>query len=199
MNAKIDSPNGSEIESPVIDLIRDRRSRRAYSQKPIEPEKIKSLFEAARWAPSSMNDQPWRYLYATRQDQPELWEKLWDILNEGNKIWTKDAPLLVLSMARKHFTINGSINSSSKYDLGGANAFLSLQGTAMGLNIHQMGGYDRAKAISSFNIPDDFELGVILAIGYYGDPESLPENLKMREVAPRLRRVQEEFVMNKPF
>lgn len=198
METKTDILTSVDFESPVIDLIRERRSRRAYSAKPVEKEKIKSLFEAARWAPSSVNDQPWLYLYATK-DQPELWKKLWDLLNEGNKIWAKDAPLLVLSLARKNFTFNGNTNGSAKYDLGGANAFLTLQGTAMGLNVHQMGGYDRAGAIHSLNIPDEYELGVMLAIGYTGDPDSLPENLKQREMAPRLRRVQHEFVMNKAF
>ena len=188
----------TEIESPVIDIIKNRRSRRAYSTRPVEAEKIKSLFEAARWAPSSMNDQPWRYIYATKS-HPELWKKLWDVLNEGNKIWTKDAPLLVLSMARKNFSINGHPNGSAKYDLGGANAFLTLQGTSMGLNIHQMGGYDRAKADASLNIPDDYELGVMMAIGYAGDPAILPENLKERELAPRRRNTQGVFVHNVSF
>jgi len=189
----------SGIESPVLDIIQNRRSRRAFSSKLIELENIKSLFEAARWAPSSLNDQPWMYLYATRQDQPGLWKKLWDVLNPGNQIWADHAPLLVLSMSRKHFTTNGYVNGASKYDLGGANAFLTLQGTAMGLNIHQMGGFDRVRAIDSFNIPEEYEPGVMLAIGYPGDPDALPEHLKLREAAPRQRRRQDDFVMNKPF
>lgn len=199
METKAELTYSSEIESPIIEVIRTRRSKRAYSSRPVEAEKIKSLFEAARWAPSSLNDQPWLYLYATRHNQPELWKKLWDTLNPGNKIWAEHAPLLVLSMARKYFTVNGNVNGLSKYDLGGANAFLSLQGTAMGLNVHQMGGYDRGQAISSLNIPEEYEPGVMLAIGYAGDPEVLPENLKLRESAPRVRRVQHSFVMNKTF
>ncbi len=188
----------TEIESPVIDLIKNRRSLRAYADKPVEQEKIKSLFEAARWAPSSMNDQPWRYIYATKE-QSGLWKRLWDVLNDGNKTWAEDAPMLVLSIVKRNFSMNGRTNNLAKYDLGGANAFLTLQGTAMGLNIHQMGGYDREKAIVAVNIPEDYELGVMLAIGYAGDPAILPENMKQRELAPRQRNTQEAFVLNETF
>lgn len=188
----------TEIEWPVLDVIKHRRSRRAYSSRPIEPEKIKSLFEAARWAPSSMNDQPWTYIYATKE-QPEFWNKLFDSLYESNKVWANNAPVLVLSLARKNFTSDGRSNGSSKYDLGGANAFLALQATDLGLNIHQMGGFDHQKAIVNLNIPDSYELGVMMAIGYHGDPETLSENLKQREVALRQRYRQHEFVMNKTF
>ncbi len=188
----------SEFESVVLDVIKNRKSRRAYSPTPIESEKIKSLFEAARWAPSSMNDQPWTYIYATK-DQPELWNKLFEALNDSNKVWAKEAPLLVLSLARKHFSLNGRPNGSASYDLGSANAFLTLQATALDLNIHQMGGYDRNITIRNLNIPDQYELGVIMAIGYLGSADTLPENLKHRELAPRQRIVQREFVMNKSF
>lgn len=188
----------SEIEWPVLNVIKHRRSRRAYSSRPIEDAKIKSLFEAARWAPSSMNDQPWTYIYATKE-QPELWNKLFNSLNDNNKVWAKVAPLLVLSLARKNFALNGMPNSAAKYDLGGANAFLALQATELGLNIHQMGGYDHQKAIVNLHIPDSYELGVMIAIGYQDDPETLSENLKQREVAPRQRYVQQEFVMNTTF
>jgi len=198
METSIDMRTSAEFESPVLEPIQKRRSRRAYLDRPIEQEKIQSLFEAARWAPSSVNEQPWTYIYATK-DQSELWEKLFSTLNDGNKIWAQHAPLLILSLTRKNFSRNDQPNSSAKYDLGGANAFLSLQATHLGLNVHQMGGYDRQKAKENLNIPDTFELGVIMAIGYPGDPEMLPENLKQRELAPRHRHLQEEFVLNKTF
>jgi len=188
----------SQVEFPVTDLIEQRRSRRAYSSQPIEPEKIHSLFEAARWAPSSMNEQPWSYLYATK-DQTELWNKLINVLNEGNRIWAKHAPLLILSLARKTHIRNGAVNVSAKYDVGAANAFLSMQATHLGLIIHQMGGYDRQKAIEILNIPEIYEPMVIMAVGYLGDADKLSDNLKVREVAPRERYTQEFFVMNKPF
>lgn len=188
----------TEFELEVLPEIQNRRSRRAYSSTPLESEKIQSLFEAARWAPSSLNEQPWTYIYATK-DQPELWNKLLSVLNEGNITWASDAPLLVLSLYRKNLLRNNQPNGSAKYDLGGANAFLSLQATSLGLNVHQMGGYDRHKAKDVLNIPDSFDFGVMMAIGYPGDPATLSENLKQREVAPRERYVVQEFAMNKSF
>lgn len=188
----------NQVEYPVAELIEQRRSRRAYSTNPIEHEKIKSLFEAARWAPSSMNEQPWSYVYATR-DQPDLWNKLLELLNESNRVWAINAPLLIFSLARKTHMRNGANNALARYDTGAANTLLSIQATQLGLNVHQMGGYDRQKAIESLNIPDTHEPIVIMAIGYPGDPDSLSENLKLREEAPRERYTQEFFVMNKSF
>src|SRR5689334_11290492 len=95
----------SEFHSPIIDLIQNRRSRRAYADKPVEKEKINALFEAARWAPSSVNEQPWIYIYATK-DQPELWNRIFDALNDSNKIWVKHVPLLIASVVRKNFIRN---------------------------------------------------------------------------------------------
>lgn len=188
----------SSIEHPVLDLIKKRRSIRAFSNEPITADKIRSLFEATRWAPSSSNEQPWVYIYAT-QEQPELWNKMFDCLNEGNRIWVKDAPLLILSLARKEFTHYGNANAHAMYDLGGANSFLSLQAVEMGLQVRQMAGFNHLKAIESFNIPDIYEVGVFIAVGYPGDPDSLPEKLKLRELAPRERFLQQEFVMNREF
>lgn len=145
----LDTP--STVETPVFETILLRRSRRAYSLQPVEPEKIHSLFEAARWAPSSVNEQPWTYLYATRKEET-LWKKIFDTLSDGNKIWAKDAPLLIVSMVRRNFTRTGNVNTSAKYDLGGANAFLSLHATELGLNVHQMGGYDPTALRKNLNV-----------------------------------------------
>jgi nitroreductase len=186
------------FESPVLEVIQSRRSRRAYNEQPVEPEKINALFEAARWAPSSVNEQPWLYLYATK-DQPELWNKIFDALNDSNKVWAKHAPLLILSLVRKKFIRNDMPNMSAKYDLGAANAFLSLQASHLGLNVHQMGGFYPDKANVNLNIPENYEPVVIMAIGYPGDVLSLPEHLQVRELAPRERYLRQEFVMNKTF
>lgn len=186
------------IEHPVFAEIRERKSRRAYLPTPVSGETIKSLFEAARWAPSSSNEQPWAYLYATK-DQPELWEKIFDSLMEGNKLWAREAPLLVVSMVRKNFLKNDKPNGSARFDLGAANAFLSLQATHLGLNVHQMGGFEKEKIIRNLNIPDTHEPVVVLAIGYPGKPEQLAEPFKTRETAPRERFTQEFFVMNNTF
>ncbi len=191
-------PKSSEIEYPVFTEIRERRSRRAYSDRAVGEAEIKSLFEAARWAPSSSNEQPWVYLYATKA-QPELWNKIFDTLMEGNRIWAKDAPLLIVSLVRKNFLKNDKPNGSAKFDLGAANALLSLQATHLGLNVHQMGGFERDKAIANLSIPDTHEPVVVLAIGYLRDGNDLPEPFKTRETAPRERYTQDFFVMNKPF
>ena len=188
----------TEIEMPLLDTIGQRKSNRAYTEKSVEAEKIQSLFEAARWAPSSSNEQPWTYIYATK-DQLELWNKLFDALNDMNKIWVARAPLLVMGLVRKNFISNDRPNVYAHYDLGAANALLSLQATHMGLNVHQMGGFDREKAKTNMNVPDTHEVVVMMAIGYPGDLDKLPENLQQREVAPRQRYVQNEFVMNKTF
>src|SRR5688572_1849563 len=189
----------NQIEHPILDLIRNRRSPRAFSSKLIEPERIFSLFEATRWAPSSTNEQPWLYLYATR-DQPELWAIFLDCLNEGNKLWAKDAPLLILSLARKNFSRYPGANAHAMYDLGGANSFLSLQAVEMGLQVRQMAGFNYQETIEEIRIPEaTYEIGVFMAVGYPGDPETLPEKLKTRERAPRERFLQQEFVMNKIF
>ena len=188
----------STIEHPVSDLILKRRSIRAFLPQPVELEKIHSLFEATRWAPSSTNEQPWIFIYAT-PDQADLWNKMFDTLNPGNKIWAKDAPLLILSLARKNFTRYPGQNAHALYDLGAANAFLSLQAVELGLQVRQMAGFNAPKIVENLNIPDVFEIGVLIAVGYPGDPENLPEQLKNREQAPRERYLQHEFVMNKTF
>lgn len=188
----------TDFSSPVMEVIKKRRSRRAYADKMVEPQKIHSLFEAARWAPSSLNEQPWFYIYATR-DQESLYNKIFDALKEGNKIWARHAPLLIVSFARKKFIRFDSPNPSARYDLGAANAFLSLQAAHLGLNVHQMAGFDARTLDENLNVPDRFEPVIVMAIGYPGDADTLPENLKAREFAPRERYVKQEFVMNKSF
>jgi nitroreductase len=187
-----------EFHYPVMDLIRKRKSVRAFSTDPVEQEKINSLFEATRWAPSSTNEQPWVYIYGLRQ-QTDVWQKLFDTLTEGNKVWAKDAPLLILSLARKNFSRYPGPNVHALYDLGGANAFLSLQAVELGLQVRQMAGFDPQKAIELLKIPETYEVGVAMAVGYPGDPSVLPEHLKKRENAPRERFLQDVFVMNQPF
>lgn len=198
MTPLVNKQKSADFESPVLEVIQKRRSRRAYSETPVEREKINSLFEAARWAPSSVNEQPWIYLYATK-DQTELYNKIFDSLNESNKIWAKHAPLLVVSLIRKTHLRNDMPNLSARYDLGGANALLSLQAAHHGLNVHQMGGFGAEKLRENLTIPNLYEPVVIMAIGYPGDVQLLPEHLKVRELAPRERYLQQEFVMNETF
>ncbi len=188
----------STVHYPISELIRSRKSIRHFSNQPLERDKIGSLFEATRWAPSSTNEQPWFYIYATK-DQSELWNKIYDCLNEGNKIWAKDAPLLIVSMSRRNFTRFSGENAHAMYDLGGANSFLSIQAVELGLQVRQMAGFNHQKLTAELNVPAEYELSVVIAVGYPGDPESLPEHLRQKELAPRERYLQEEFVMNKTF
>ncbi len=189
----------TEVESPVLlEVIQKRRSRRAYSEKPIEKQDIHALFEAARWAPSSVNEQPWKYVYATR-DQTELWNKIFESLNESNKIWAIHVPLLIVSFARRTFSRNDLPNTSALYDLGAANAMLSLQAVHLGLNVRQMAGFNVETIRKNLNVPDLYEPVVAMAIGYPGDAQLLPEHLQARELAPRERYLQQEFVMNNTF
>ena len=188
----------TEFEHPIAEVIKKRKSILAYSAEAIDPNKINSLFEAVRWAPSSSNGQPWLYLYATKQ-QPELWDKFFDCLLEGNKIWAKDAPVLILSLARKNFIANDKPNHYAFYDLGAANAFLSIQAAELGLQMRQMGGFDHEKVKQNLNVPDSYLMGSMIAVGHPGDSDLLPEKLKARELTPRDRFVQQEFVMNTTF
>ena len=198
MELKKEMQKSAQVEHELLEVIHKRRSKRAYLNKAVEQNIIDSLFEAARWAPSSNNEQPWVYIYATK-DQTELWSKIFDTLNEGNKVWAESAPLLVLSVMRKNFLRNDQPNQSAKYDLGAANAFLSLQATHVGLNVHQLGGFNRQMATENMAIPDTHEPVIIMAIGYPGAAESLPENLKLREEKPNERYTKNSFVMNKTF
>jgi len=192
------SQKSHQIHYPVSDLIRNRRSIRSFSTEPVSEEKIHSLFEATRWAPSSSNDQPWYYLYVTR-DQKELWDKYIDCLNDTNKIWAKDAPLLIFSMARKQFTRHAIDNAHALYDLGGANSFLAIQAVELGLQVRQVAGFKMDKVKENLAIPDTFVPGVFIVVGYPGDTTSLPEYLQQREAQPRERLLQGEFVTNGTF
>jgi len=179
---------------PVHDLIRDRWSPRAFASKSIEPAVLASLFEAARWAPSSNNEQPWAYLVATKDDT-ENFAKTLRVLVEFNAAWAKEAPVLMIAVSRLNFQ-NGTPNRNAFYDTGAATALLSVEATARGLAVHQMAGFDHAKAKKVFEISDDCEPIAAIAIGYPGDPNSLPEKLRDREVAPRTRKPLSEFVMS---
>jgi nitroreductase len=180
---------------PVHDLIRHRWSPRAFSEKPVEPAILASLFEAARWAPSSSNEQPWAYLVATK-DNPEDFAKMVSVLVEFNADWAKNAPVLALAVSHLKFQSNGNPNRNAFYDTGAATVLFSMEATARGLYIHQMAGFDPAKAKHVFEIPADWEPIAAFAIGYPGDTNSLSQKLQDREVAPRTRKPLTEFVMS---
>ncbi len=177
------------------ELIRNRWSPRAFSEKPVAPEVLRSLFEAARWAPSSNNEQPWAYLVAAKDDA-ENFAKMLSVLVEFNANWAKHAPVLALSVAHLKTQRDGKPNRVALHDVGSASAQLTLEANARGLQVHQMAGFDADKARQAFAIPPDWEPVAAMAIGYPGDPESLPEKLRERELAPRTRKPLGEFVMS---
>jgi nitroreductase len=180
---------------PIHDLIRNRWSPRAFSDKPVSAETLKSLFEAARWAPSSNNEQPWVYLVATKDDT-ENFQKMLGVLVEFNVNWAKHAPVLALSVAKLTFAKGDSPNRSAFHDVGSASSQLSLEATARGLLVHQMAGYDVDKARKVFSIPAGWDPVAAMALGYLGDPASLPSPYKERETAARVRKPITEFVMS---
>jgi nitroreductase len=179
---------------PVHELIRERWSPRAFADKPVPQNVLRSIFEAARWAPSSNNEQPWAYVVATK-DGKENFEKMLSVLVEFNAQWARSAPVLALAVAKLTFGKNNVPNRNAQYDTGAASALLSMEATAQGLVVHQMAGFDPEKARQVFGIPAGWEAIAALAIGYPGDPASLSPPLKDREMAPRTRKPIAEFVM----
>jgi nitroreductase len=179
---------------PVHELIRERWSPRAFADKPVPRDVLRSIFEAARWAPSSNNEQPWAYIVATR-DEKVNFDKMLSVLVEFNANWAKTAPVLALAVAQLAFAKNNVPNRNAQYDTGAASALLSVEATARGLAVHQMAGFDPEKARQVFGIPPGWEAIAAIAIGYPGDPASLPQPLKDREMAPRTRKPINEFVM----
>jgi nitroreductase len=184
----------AQTEFPVHDLVRDRWSPRAFGDKSVAPEVLRSLFEAARWAPSSYNEQPWAYLVATKDDK-ENFAKMLGVLVEFNAGWAKNAAVLALAVAELAFAKNGSPNRNAHYDTGAATALLSVEATARGLFVHQMAGFDPEKARQVFGIPKGWEAIAAIAIGHPGDPASLSEQLQGGERATRTRKPLSEFVM----
>ncbi|MGA2096317.1 MAG: nitroreductase family protein [Candidatus Acidiferrum sp.] len=182
-------------DHPIHEHIRHRWSPRAFSNKPVERTVLASLFEAARWAPSSSNEQPWAFLVATKDDH-ENFAKTLGVLVEFNAGWAKEAQVLVIAVSSLTFHANGTPNRNAFYDTGAAVALLSVEATARGLYVHQMAGFDPVKTKQVFGIPEGWEPIAAIAIGYPGDPESLPGHLRDREVAPRTRKPLSEFVMS---
>jgi nitroreductase len=192
-NPLISSDEYQDCEYPVHPLLAERRSPRAFSSRPVEPERLGSLMEAARWAPSCMNEQPWSFIVATAQNKLEF-ERLLSCLVEFNVEWAQHAPVLMLSVARLTFKSNGKPNLHAFHDVGQAIANLTFQATALGLGVHQMAGFDIEKARHEFSIPPGHEPVGVVAIGYPGSPANLPDKLRQKELAPRKRKPVKDFV-----
>jgi nitroreductase len=185
----------TKTDHPIHDLLRLRWSPRAFDARPVEKAKLLSLLEAARWAPSSFNEQPWVFLIGTK-DQPAEYAKVLDCMVEFNQGWAKAAPVLMLTVAHLNFDKNGSSNRHAFHDIGLAMGNLTMQATAEGLFVHQMAGILPDKARELFAIPKDWEVVAGVALGYLGRADSLPEALRQREEAPRTRKPLNKFVFS---
>ncbi|HEX8189772.1 MAG TPA: nitroreductase family protein [Pyrinomonadaceae bacterium] len=193
--------DGSEVrapqaQNPVDELFLDRWSPRAMSGEGVTEEELLTLFEAARWAPSSYNNQPWRILYARRETAQ--WPAFFGLLVEGNRAWAKDAAALLLFVSKETFDFNGKPYPTHSFDAGAAWENLALQATMLGLVTHGMQGFDYEGARSELNIPEGFRVEAMIAVGRPGDPARLPEGLRGRE-APSGRKALSEITCEGAF
>ncbi|MGA8271655.1 MAG: nitroreductase family protein [Candidatus Sulfotelmatobacter sp.] len=190
------SPTVSSIfEYPVHELIAKRHSRRAFSSQPVDAASIGSLLEAARWAASSSNEQPWSFI-VSEEGTASGYDRLLACLVEFNIKWAQHAPVLILSVARLNAASTGKPNRYAFHDVGQATANLVLQAIALGLIAHPMAGFDTEKARNEFAIPEGFDPVAVIAIGYPGDPANLSDKLRERELAPRQRKPIRDFVFS---
>ncbi len=193
MIPSLDQLKLAQTTYPIATPLAQRWSPRAFRPAPLTPAQIGSLFEAARWAASSFNEQPWRFVYAERFDDPEGFARILDTLMDMNQSWARNASLLAIASANT-VSSQGRTNAKAVYDTGQAVANLATQATAMGLHIHQMGGFSAEAARSALNLPATWAPVVALAVGYRADPQELAEDLRAREVMGRERRPFAEFV-----
>lgn len=180
-------------DSPIQKLLADRWSPYCFDSRKVPEADLRSIFEAARWAASSYNEQPWSYLIAVQENPPEF-EKVLSCLVEGNQAWAKFAPVLCIGVVSLRFKLNNKENRAAVHDLGLAAGNLTVEATARGLFVHQMIGLLPEKAREVFQIPEGSEAWTALAIGYKADPATMPEKLRERDLAPRERKPLSEFV-----
>jgi nitroreductase len=181
----------AKTDYPVSELISRRWSARAFSTRPVENYKLLSILEAARWAPSSRNEQPWRYIVFTN-DNPEILKRAQSVLKEIND-YAKRAPILICAITKKTYTDNEKPNRLHFHDLGAANENMFLESFNQGLIMHEMGGFDVQKAREVFNVPEDYEVGIMIAIGYQDTHDVLPERIREKAFTPRQRKLLSEI------
>ena len=176
----------AKTDYAIHELLATRWSARAFSTRKVEKQKLLSILEAARWAPSSRNEQPWRYIVFT-EDNIEKMNKARSVLMEINN-YAKRAPILICAITKKTYSDNGNYNRLHFHDLGAANENMFLESFNQGLIMHEMGGFDRDKAKEVFDIPNDYEIGTMIAIGYQDSHEILPERYREKALLPRERK-----------
>lgn len=183
----------AQTDYPILDILRRRWSPRSFSDQTLESEKLLSLFEAARWAPSSFNEQPWSFIVATKQKLEEH-ARLLSCLAEKNQQWARLAPVLMVSVAKLNFEKTGKPNRHAFHDVGLAVGCMVVQATSLGLFVHQMAGFSPDKVAELYNLPDNFEPVAAIAIGYGADVTNLPEPFRESELGPRSRKPIASFV-----
>jgi nitroreductase len=191
-NAGQTFPERLNPQAKIHGLLENRRSPRAFTGRPVAPALITSLFEAARWAPSSANEQPWHFIVASKEDPS--YAIIFGSLTEKNQRWAGNAPFLAAAVAQTTYRRSGAPYQHAWYDLGQSVAHLTVQASSLGLVVHQMGGFDEVKLAEAFSLPAGYEPVVVFALGYAAGAETLPEDLQKREEAPRSRRPLESFV-----
>jgi nitroreductase len=180
-------------DHPIHELIADRWSPYGFADRNVSAGDIRSLFEAARWAPSSYNEQPWSYLVASRE-QSEDFQRVLSCLVEGNQAWAKAAPVLAIGCTSLRFKLNGKENAAAIHDLGLGSGNICLEATARGLVVHQMIGILPDKVREVFQVPEGVQPLTGLAIGYAVEPDKLPDAVRQRDLAARTRKPLGEFV-----
>ena len=183
----------AQTDYSIHELLAQRWSPLAFSGQPVSPADLGSVLESARWAASSYNEQPWSFIVATQAEVAEF-DRLLSCLAEGNQEWAKAAPVLMISVAKLTFTQNGVENRHAFHDVGAASTSMAIQATALGLYLHQMAGFDVAKAIELFQIPLGYKPVTAIALGYLGDAQALPGKLQQREATDRSRKPLSDFV-----
>jgi len=176
----------------VLDIIKKRWSPVSFSPRPIEDYKLKAILEAARYAPSSMNEQPWLFILITRDD-PDIFNNVIDILDDGNKVWAKNAYALIVGLARMKHIYKERPNKYAFYDTGMAVSNMLHQATTMDLYVHQMGGFSAEKTKKYFGLGEGIEPVSVMAMGYLGDGTGLPEELIQRDSKRRPRKSVSEY------
>jgi nitroreductase len=185
----------AQADVPIHEVIANRWSPYVYDERPVSAEDLRAVFEAARWAASAFNEQPWRYIVATK-DTPEAYEQLLYCLVEANQAWAKQAPVLGLSMVSLNYSRDGKTNGTALHDLGLATANLVLEAASRGLMVHQMGGILPGRAAELYKVPEGFQVLTGFALGYPGTEES---ELAKRDLTPRSRRPIDELVFGEAF
>jgi len=191
-------PDGkyADCKSGVHELFRVRWSPRSFASREVPDEVLETILDAGRWAASSYNEQPWRFIVVKKEDT-EAFQKLLSVLMPFNQAWAKNASVLVLTVARNNFSHNETPNAYALHDTGAALAYMTLQATVSGLQAHGMAGFDKEKAREVFGIPPEFQIGAVAAFGYPDSPDKLSDDqLKQRELAPRTRKPLSEIAFS---